>query len=223
MARTRSIKPAFFTNEILASLPYQDRLLFIGLWTVADREGLLEDRPQRLRAEIFPYDHEIDVEASLTRLAHHGLIHRYLTVNSPLINVINFGKHQAPHHTEKKSILPSPLVNGEITVNIPPSTLIPSTLPPSSGGSPAKAAGLIDGDSFEKQFKDTLRAGGFNAPGIDIAAGAITKAQQVGADAIRAALTLMEVHHRVPRNGSVQNYQAYLLAAYGRALGAATQ
>ena len=39
MARTRSIKPSFFDNEILGDLPPLTRLLFIGLWGIADREG----------------------------------------------------------------------------------------------------------------------------------------------------------------------------------------
>lgn len=136
MARTRSIKPAFFKNEILASLPYQDRLLFAGLWTLADREGRLEDRPVRIRAELFPYDHEFDIEGSLCRLAASRFINRYSTVNGLFIEVNTFKKHQSPHHTEAKSVIDSPLVNGYATVNIPPSTLnnlIPSTLPPGNG------------------------------------------------------------------------------------------
>ncbi len=131
MARTRSIKPAFFTNEVLSALPYRDRLLFVGLWCIADRDGRLEDRPLRLRAELFPYDHEIDMEESLVRLAHHGFIHRYVTGNSRFIEVINFKKHQSPHHTERRGVIPAPPVNGEVTCKIPPSTLpplLPSTL-----------------------------------------------------------------------------------------------
>ena len=121
MSRTRSIKPSFFTNEILSALPYRDRLLFIGLWTIADREGRLEDRPLRIRAELFAYDPEMDIEASLCRLHQQRFIHRYVTVTPPLkcIEVVSFKKHQSPHHTEKASVLPSPLINGTTTVNIP--------------------------------------------------------------------------------------------------------
>ena len=31
MARARNIKPGFFTNDLLAELPFETRLLFIGL------------------------------------------------------------------------------------------------------------------------------------------------------------------------------------------------
>ena len=40
MSRSRNIKPGFFKNEHLAECQPLARLLFIGLWTLADREGL---------------------------------------------------------------------------------------------------------------------------------------------------------------------------------------
>ena len=58
MARARNIKPAFFKNETLVELPVETRLLFIGLWTLADREGRLEDRPKRIKMEIYPAKRE---------------------------------------------------------------------------------------------------------------------------------------------------------------------
>src|SRR5262245_30051913 len=62
LARIRSIKPGFFRNEDLAAFPFQHRLLFAGLWLLADREGRLEDRPKRIHADLFPYDPALDVE-----------------------------------------------------------------------------------------------------------------------------------------------------------------
>lgn len=56
MARTRSIKPSFFDNELLGGLSPLTRLLFIGLWGQADRAGRLEDRPLRLKKNILGYD-----------------------------------------------------------------------------------------------------------------------------------------------------------------------
>ena len=41
MARARNIKPGFFRNADLAELTFEARLLFIGLWTLADSEGRL--------------------------------------------------------------------------------------------------------------------------------------------------------------------------------------
>lgn len=68
MARSRNIKPGFFTNEQLVALPFSTRLLFVGLWTLADRDGRLEDRPLKIKMQVFPGD-AVDVEAGLCELA----------------------------------------------------------------------------------------------------------------------------------------------------------
>jgi len=106
VARARNIKPSFFTNEDLVELPFEDRLLFIGLWTLADREGRLEDRPKRIKMAIFPADN-VDVGESLDRLAGSGFIARYEARGIACIQVLNFAKHQNPHVREAISELPA--------------------------------------------------------------------------------------------------------------------
>ena len=114
MARIRAIKPGFFDNEELAELPPEVRLFFIGLWTIADKAGILEDRPKRIKALIFPYDEfkEIDIIEWLDLLEDRKCINRYTTVNEPLVNryihITNWHKHQRPHHTETPSDKPLP-------------------------------------------------------------------------------------------------------------------
>lgn len=93
MARIRTIKPDFFKNEELADLPLAARMLFVGLWTLADRRGRLLDRPKRIRAEIFPYD-EVDVCSMLSMLDEGGFIIRYSVGEISLIQVVSFEKHQ---------------------------------------------------------------------------------------------------------------------------------
>lgn len=106
MARARNIKPALFTNEILGVGHPLCTLLFQGLWVLADRAGRLEDRPLRIKAEIFPY-READVDAMLHWLAHKGFIVRYQAEGKAFIEVLNFTKHQNPHKNEKESEIPS--------------------------------------------------------------------------------------------------------------------
>lgn len=110
MARTRFIKPAFFQNEALSGLEPLTRLLFIGLWCFADRSGRLEDRPRRIRVQILPYDCLADkeVDAMLERLAEAGFILRYAVEKARFIEIVNFEKHQYPHHKEPVSNLPAP-------------------------------------------------------------------------------------------------------------------
>ena len=107
MARARNIKPGFFKNEELACLPFEARLLFIGLWTLADREGRLEDRPKRIMAELFPYD-RVDVDPLLRQLQSEGFLLRYEAGGKCCIQIVNFIKHQQPHHKEIASVLPKP-------------------------------------------------------------------------------------------------------------------
>jgi hypothetical protein len=107
MARARNIKPGFFKNEILADLPCETRLLFIGLWTLADREGRLEDRPKRIKAELFAFD-DFEVEPMLDRLRTDGFVLRYEVDGKRYIEITNFVKHQDPHYKEKASEIPPP-------------------------------------------------------------------------------------------------------------------
>ncbi|CDG37230.1 hypothetical protein CTHBC1_2647 [Acetivibrio thermocellus BC1] len=107
MARSRNIKPGFFLNDRLAECEPLARLLFAGLWCIADREGRLEDRPKRIKAEILPYD-DCDVDQLLNQLAERGFIIRYEVDSNRYIQVTNFSKHQNPHVREAASIIPPP-------------------------------------------------------------------------------------------------------------------
>lgn len=107
MSRSRNIKPGFFKNELLVGLPFEFRLLFIGLWTIADREGRFEDRPTRIRMELFPADN-VDVNAGLQSLHDLGFILRYEVNGSRYCQVLAWEKHQSPHFKEQKSTIPAP-------------------------------------------------------------------------------------------------------------------
>lgn len=115
MARARNIKPGLFTNDILAECEPLARILFTGLWTIADREGRLEDRPRRIKAEILPYD-DVDCDNLLSQLAEKGFIIRYLAGGDRFIQVTNFDKHQNPHQKEAASEIPAPDLTGASTV-----------------------------------------------------------------------------------------------------------
>ena len=103
--RARNIKPGFYKNEELAECSPYARLLFPGLWMMADREGRLEDRPKRIKGEIFPYDN-IDVEPLLNELVTHGFIIRYETDGKHCIQILTFKEHQRVHSNEAVSVLP---------------------------------------------------------------------------------------------------------------------
>lgn len=173
MARARNIKPGFFSNDELVELPFEGRLLFIGLWTIADRAGRLLDRPKKIKMDLFPADN-VDVDALLTSLAERGFIRRYEAENLHCIQVVNWSKHQNPHVKEVPSTLPepgerraemvfAPDLHGASTVldrEIPaPALLIPDSLNliPDSGYLIADT-GLLIPDSLQAQHPATAVA-----------------------------------------------------------------
>ena len=113
MARARNIKPSFFLNEDIVELPCEARLLFIGLWTLADREGRLENRPKKIKMSLFPAD-DINVSEQLSNISKFGFIELYNADDTDVIQITNFVKHQTPHGLEKDSELPDQ--NGVYTV-----------------------------------------------------------------------------------------------------------
>ncbi|MDC5478011.1 hypothetical protein OHW93_17000 [Acinetobacter baumannii] len=113
MARARNIKPSFFQNENIVELSFEARLLFIGLWTLADREGRLENRPKKIKMSLFPAD-DINVAEQLENISKLGFIELYNADDIDVIQIVNFVKHQNPHGLEKDSELPDQ--NGIYTV-----------------------------------------------------------------------------------------------------------
>jgi hypothetical protein len=94
MARARSLKPGFHKNADLIALPPLTRILFAGLWTIADRDGRLEDRPKQIKIEVLPGD-------------------------SCNIEIPTWKKHQNPHKDERPSIIPAPYEHSASTIQAP--------------------------------------------------------------------------------------------------------
>lgn len=145
--RSRNIKPGFFTNELLGTYDPIISLMFAGLWCLADKEGILEDRPLRIKAELFPYREGLDINGYLTVMERDGFLKRYEVNGKRYIMIENFNKHQTPHHTEKPKGYPrpiqetqdqqskdvlTPLDNGECKVPTRSDSLIPDSLIPDS-------------------------------------------------------------------------------------------
>lgn len=103
--RSRNIKPGFFKNEYLAEIEPLGRLLFEGLWVLADREGRLQDRPRKIWAEVLPYDN-YNGDELLWQLHDRGFIVRYEVGPRRFIWIPTFLEHQNPHQNEVKSVLP---------------------------------------------------------------------------------------------------------------------
>ena len=94
MPRIRTVKPEFFLHEGLASLPFEGRLLAIGLLQHADGVGRMRWTPKLIEAAVFPYDDGIDMEALAQALERIDFLRRYEADGRRYALVLNFNKHQ---------------------------------------------------------------------------------------------------------------------------------
>jgi hypothetical protein len=149
--RIRTIKPDFYKHEGIASLAPLTRILFIGLWGLADCEGRLKDRYNRIKLDVLPYD-DYDADAGLSELARAGFIVRYKAGGDSLIQVVNFTKHQSLAGKEAKaeSAFPAPSKGDvEASGKVPGNVKAASDRRGSDGEAPGKGQGS-DGEATGK-------------------------------------------------------------------------
>lgn len=118
MPRIRYLKPEFFTNDRVGALCPLARLLWQGLWCMADREGRLKDRPARLKVEVLPYD-DVSIDVLLAELVGAGFIIRYEAGGERYIALPSFLEHQSPHTKERPSIIPAPCSSSAVARQAP--------------------------------------------------------------------------------------------------------
>ena len=112
MARIRTVKPEFFKDDELAELGPYAMLLFEGLWCYADREGRLEDRPKRIKADVLPY-FDVDADQVLAALHAAGFIVRYTAGEDRCIWIPKFKDHQRITGKEAETESRIPAYEGE--------------------------------------------------------------------------------------------------------------
>lgn len=93
MARIRSIKPDFWTDEKVVELSAFARLLFIGLWNFADDEGRMVYSEKKIKMQIFPSD-SIDISGLFGEIRGEKMIDVYSIDNVEYLQIVGFSKHQ---------------------------------------------------------------------------------------------------------------------------------
>jgi len=106
MARIRSIKPDFWTDEKIVELSYEARLFFIGSWNFADDSGNLQRSAKKLKMQIFPAD-VIDCEPIIQTLIDEGLFIEYSVNEETFLHIKGFKDHQVVNRPSK-TIIPAP-------------------------------------------------------------------------------------------------------------------
>lgn len=102
MARIRTIKPEFWTDEKLTECSLSARLLFIGTWNFADDSGNLDRSAKQIKARVFPIDN-IDCEPLIQELITQGLLTEYSVIDKKYLHIQGFTKHQLINRPSKPS------------------------------------------------------------------------------------------------------------------------
>lgn len=94
MPRIRTVKPEFWTDPVMVSLPPLVRLFYIGTWNFAMcDQGHLEDDPFRLKLQILPAEN-CDVEALIDALVKAGRLARLEVDGDKYLHVRKLAEHQ---------------------------------------------------------------------------------------------------------------------------------
>lgn len=159
--RIRSIKPEFWRSDDIAALPLSARLLFIGLWSYVDDNGVGSDKVSSIAADLFAADLEADpaetfrrVSADSACLESRGLIVRYRADGKPLLYVRNWTRHQLVKNPSNGKKYPLP----------PAELLEPFALLPSVYGESTETLGTGAGEQGNRGAEEQGRAEGAVAP-----------------------------------------------------------
>lgn len=156
MARIRTIKPEFWTDEAVMLCKPLTRLFFIGMWNQADDYGRLDYALMTLKARIFPNDQlEIDaLKAMVDELCSNDLLLVYSANGKNYIQIT--GWHNQKIDKRQVSKIPAPF--DDVTQQIPPT---PADLP----RTPPTPAPVKEGNGEER--KEDIPVAGATRDAID--------------------------------------------------------
>lgn len=124
MARIRTIKPEFWTDEDMAEVSEAACLLAIGLLNYADDEGYFNANPKLIKAAVFPIrEPSVSIPVMLRELSNHGYLSMFYTSDNRQFGLIkNFAKHQVvnkPRPSKIKEMELLPYNYGSTTGSLP--------------------------------------------------------------------------------------------------------
>lgn len=139
MARRRMIDPHFWVSRDIGKLTCRQRLLAIGLFSIADDEGRGIAHPAYIRSQLFPYDEDTitsrDIQEDLRALEKHLSLVVYTVDGEQYYAWKNWQKWQ--------------------TINRPQGSLLPP--PPEPGSAPENDAGGEGGETGLPELTATER------------------------------------------------------------------
>jgi len=97
--RIRSIRPEFWTSEDIKALAWDSRLIFIGLWSYVDDNGVGRDVEKLITGALFPLEDDprdtlAKVSRALATLSERGMVSRYTVEDKPYLHITSWATHQ---------------------------------------------------------------------------------------------------------------------------------
>jgi hypothetical protein len=104
MARIRTIKPEFWHDEKVGNLKRDERLLYIGLWNLADDDGVCKASPVFIKSSLFPYDDDLRINiliAWLSNLEKARMLIPFVLRDERYYVIRTFSDHQVINRPSK--------------------------------------------------------------------------------------------------------------------------
>jgi hypothetical protein len=136
--RIRSIRPEFWRSDDIDALTWDERLVFIGLWSYVDDNGVGVDKLASICADLFAGDLEREpretfarVESALSTLHARDLIRRYTVDGKAYLFVTTWETHQRvdrpgksryPLPTSENAVIREPVATPSRDIRDTPST-----------------------------------------------------------------------------------------------------
>lgn len=125
MARIRTIKPEFWTDEDMSEVSEAACLLAIGLLNYADDEGYFNANPKLIKAAIFPIREQSgSIPVLMRELSSVGYISLFSGHDGKIYGLVNnFAKHQVINKARKsiiRDLCALPYEYGTDTEQLPP-------------------------------------------------------------------------------------------------------
>jgi hypothetical protein len=92
--RIRTIKPEFWQHPVMSRLPYDTRILALGLLNLADDEGYFSADTDYIRGAVLFREDSSNVRRMLDELSRSGWITLCGSAERPIGRVVHFRKHQ---------------------------------------------------------------------------------------------------------------------------------
>lgn len=147
MARIRTIKPQFWRSPDIMALDYFQRLLFIGLFNLADDYGRGVYNPASIAADLFITEFSLNPHGVLTEVSNafaeyskRSMVAVYEVENRQYFQIVNWNDHQKVNRKTDSSIPPLTCKDKEVT------RLTESSLNPHGGLTPGIRKGNKEGN-----------------------------------------------------------------------------